>query len=120
MFCNKMRSTIGTVLHASTRSQTSRPITTSSLMLSLKNRKCSTTDSNNHATSDGDSSLNTTNAQPKVYSSDITGSGLDAADQLTDEQKKEVAEHNRYFTNQSSPRKKEQVDDKFWKSNPKA
>jgi hypothetical protein len=36
--------------------------------------------------------------KPKVYSSDITGSGSDPRSQLTTAQNQEVDEHNRRFT----------------------
>lgn len=115
-----MRSIVGTVLRTVNPSQAARSITTSSQLLCPRNKKRPTADSNTHATSDGDSSPHSACAQPKVYNSDITGSGSDPAGQLTDEQKKEVTEHNRYFSNKPSLGMKEKVDDKFWKGSSKA
>ncbi|EXU95308.1 hypothetical protein X797_011635 [Metarhizium robertsii] len=54
--------------------------------------------SNNIQTGDGgSSSSDTAFTKPKVYNSNITGSGLDPRSQLTIEQQEEVNEHNRHF-----------------------
>jgi hypothetical protein len=68
-----------------------RSITTSLSPLSyLSSNKLQTDDG-------GSTSSNTAFTKPKVYNSNVTGSGSDPRSQLTIEQKKEVNEHNRHF-----------------------
>ena len=112
-----MRSRVGIVLHNVKPYQAGRLITPSRL-LSFANRQPSTP-TNTHATSGEGSSLHNTHIKPKVFNSDITGSGLDPEGQLTDEQKKEVTEHNSTFPKNSIPRKEEKVDNRFWHSRSK-
>lgn len=110
-----MRSTVSTVLRATAPTLPRRFITTSSSLLSSSS-------SSNLPTGDGGSSSPHARAKPKVYNSNISGSGSDPASQLTVEQKKEVDEHNRHFAKKQSLGKTslgEKVDDKFWKGTSK-
>ena len=76
--------------------------------------------SNNLQTGGGGScSSNTTFTKPKVFNSNITGSGSDPTSQLTFEQKKEVNEHNRHFAGIHDRRNLDlsgNLDHRFWKS----
>ncbi|KJZ69677.1 hypothetical protein HIM_10924 [Hirsutella minnesotensis 3608] len=132
-----MRSTVSTI-RAIHRTPSSRPITTYSFHLSSSSSKNTpTANTNANPTSDDGgfgtkgrtgggqplaSSSPNAPAKPKVYNSNISGSGSDPANQLTDEQKKEVDEHNRHFAQEHGHRKTppgEKVDDRFWKGSSK-
>ncbi|KAK4071559.1 hypothetical protein Purlil1_13384 [Purpureocillium lilacinum] len=110
-----MRPTLSTVLRATGLSLPCRSITTSSILSSPSSRNLPTANTNINATGDGVSSSPNARVKPKVYNSNIWGSGSDPGSQLTKEQKGEVDEHNRYFAKKKSPRNKEKVDHKFWK-----
>lgn len=117
-----MRSTVSTVLRATAPTLPRRFITTSSSLLSSSSSNLPTANTNTNPTGDGGSSSPHARAKPKVYNSNISGSGSDPASQLTVEQKKEVDEHNRHFAKKQSLGKTslgEKVDDRFWKGTSK-
>ncbi|GJN78716.1 hypothetical protein PLIIFM63780_002225 [Purpureocillium lilacinum] len=110
-----MRPTLSAILRATAPSLSCRSMTTSSLLSFPSRGNLPTANTNINATGDGGSSSPNARVKPKVYNSNIWGSGSDPGSQLTDEQKEEVDEHNRNFTKKQSPENKEKVDDKFWK-----
>lgn len=114
-----MRSTVSAVLRAIAPGLRWRSITTSSLLSSPSSRNSSAANTNADTANDGSSPPPSARAKPKVYNSDIWGSGSDPGNQLTKDQKEEVKEHNRYFAKKQRSGIKEKVDDKFWKGHAK-
>jgi hypothetical protein len=99
-----------------------RPITVprynttfSSLLSSARVRNLLITNTSTDPIGKSRSSSPKARTTPKVYNSNIRGSGLNAANQLTDEQQKEVDEHNSSFAKKQCSSKREREDDKFWK-----
>ncbi|GJN67158.1 hypothetical protein PLICBS_001182 [Purpureocillium lilacinum] len=113
-----MRSTVSAVLRAIVPGLRCRSITTSSLLSSPSSRNLSAANTNADA-NDGSCSPGSARVKPKVYNSNIWGSGSDPGSQLTDDQKEEVKEHNRYFAKKQRSEIKEKVDGKFWKGHSK-
>ncbi|KAK4078068.1 hypothetical protein Purlil1_12089 [Purpureocillium lilacinum] len=114
-----MRSTFKTVTRATAHTFRSRYITTSSSLPSSPSASKSSGNADETSTGNGGRCSPETRSKPKVYNSDITGSGSDPTGQLTNDQQKEVDEHNRYFVKKRTIGKKEKVDDKYWKGNSK-
>ncbi|OAQ65563.1 hypothetical protein VFPBJ_11193 [Purpureocillium lilacinum] len=108
-----MRSTFTAFLRAIVPGLRCRSITSSSLLSSPSSRNPSTANTNADA-NDGSCSPGSARVKPKVYNSNIWGSSSDPGSQLTEDQKEEVMEYNRYFAKKHHSEIKEKVDDKFW------
>ncbi|OAQ62587.1 hypothetical protein VFPBJ_11389 [Purpureocillium lilacinum] len=114
-----MRSTVSPGLRAIAPCLRSCSITTSSILPSPSSKSAPTANTAINSARDGSGSPPRTSVKPKVYNSNIWGSGSDPGSQLTKDQKEEVDEHNRYFAKKQSSGNKEKVDDKFWKEHSK-
>lgn len=100
-----MRPALSTLLRTTVPALAGRSMTTSLSLLSRTSNK-------NLLVRKGGSSAPKVAAMPwpKVYNSDIRGSGSDPRSQLTATQNKEVDEHNRHFTKQRA--REERANDK--------
>ncbi|UNI14811.1 hypothetical protein JDV02_001405 [Purpureocillium takamizusanense] len=114
-----MPSTVSAALRAIAPSLRSRSITTSSILSSPSSKNAQTANTTIDSANRGSSSIPRASVKPKVYNSNIWGSGSDPGSQLTKDQKEEVDEHNRYFAKNQSSGNKEKVDDNFWKEHSK-
>ncbi|UNI16729.1 hypothetical protein JDV02_003140 [Purpureocillium takamizusanense] len=113
-----MRPTVSAVLRAIAPSLRSRSITTSSILSSPSSKNAQTANTTIDSANRGSSSIPRASVKPKVYNSNIWGSGSDPGSQLTKDQKEED-EHNRYFAKNQRSGNKEKVDDNFWKEHSK-
>ena len=89
------------------------------LLSSARIKNPPTNDTNINPTGNGCNISPNARAKPKIYNSNVTGSGLNTTSQLTDEQQVEVDKHNSSFAKNQSLGKREIVDDRFWKGNSK-